>query len=153
MPDEKRQDLPPRVFTSFEELARTYAPEIPKEKEPTLYIAPDIPEKKLKKAIKSYAGDISPEQALAMWDSTVFGSGKKGFIITERVFYYSEAMDKPWVIPYEQIENIHLGPDEDNIPWIRIKLPTRLIETNDAIDMKIHELRDFLNAAIQFHKK
>lgn len=153
MSDEQRKDVPPRVFTSFEELVKTYAPEIPKEKNPTLHIAPDIPEKKLTKAIKSYAKDMLPEQALAMWDSTVFGSGKKGFIITERIFYYSELMDKPWAVPYEKIERIHLGPDEDNIPWIRIKLPDRLIETNDAIDMKIHELSDFLNAAMNFYNK
>ena len=153
MSDEKRNDVPPRNFNSFEELAKTYAPELPKEKDPKLFIAPDIPGKKLKNAIKSYAKDITPEQALAMWDSTVFGNGKKGFIITERIFYYSELMDKPWVVPYESIQNISLGPDEDNIPWIRIKLPDRLIESNDGIDIKIYELSDFLNAAIKFYKK
>jgi hypothetical protein len=153
MPDKELDTVPPRNFSSFEELAKTYAPELPKEKDPKLYLAPDIQEKKLKKAIKSYAKDISPEMALAMWDSTVFGNGKKGFIITEKVFYYSELMDKPWIIPYENIENISIGPDEDNIPWIRIKLPDRLIETNDGIDIKIYELSDFLNAAIKFYKK
>jgi hypothetical protein len=153
MPDNQPNDVPPRNFTSFEELARTYAPELPKEKDPKIFIAPDIPDKKLKKAIDSYATDITPEHVLAMWDSTVFGSGKKGFLITERVFYYSELMDKPWVVPYESIENIKLEPDEDNIPWIRIKLPDRLLETNDGIDIKIYELSDFLKAAIKFYKK
>jgi len=153
MSNEERQDVPPRIFSSFGELAKTYAAELPKEKNPALFFAPEIPEKKLQKAIRSYAKDLSPDHVLALWDSTILGSGKKGFLITEKVFYYSELVDKPWVIPYESVENISLAPNESNIPWIRIKLPDRLIETNDGIDIKIFELRDFLNAAIEFHGK
>lgn len=153
MSSDEMNTMPPRVFNSFEELAQVYAPELPTESEPSIYYHPDIPEKKLQKAIKSYASGLNPDQALVMWDSTVFGSGKKGFIITEKVFYYSEVMDKPWVVPYLDIQSISVKEDEDNIPWLNLQLPDRLISTNDGIDMKLYELSDFLNAAKNFHSK
>jgi|GEM_PF-3019923 len=152
MSNEERPEGPPQIFSSFGDLAKTWAAKLPKEKNPALYYAPDIPGKKLEKAIKSYAQDLNPDQVFVLWDSTILGSGKKGFLITEEAFRYSEVMDKPWIVPYRSVENISLEKNENNIPWIRIKLPDRLIETNDGIDIDIFALRDFLEAAARFPK-
>lgn len=153
MSSEDMSGVPPRVFTSFEELAGVYVVELPRESEPSIYLKPNIPEKKLKKAIKAYAPELAPDEVLAMWDSTVFGSGKAGCLITEQCFYFNQAMDKPWVIPYPDIQGISVEEDEDNIPWLKIDMPDRQIAENDGFEMKLHELRDFLMAAKNYHPK
>lgn len=50
-----------------------------------LYVAPGIPEKKLKGA-RSYA-DWGAETPLLLFDNTVFGSAKNGVVITESALY------------------------------------------------------------------
>lgn len=49
-----------------------------------LYIGKDIPQKKIKNAIKNYCPhDIKEEDIIALFDDTIFGSGSDGFILTE----------------------------------------------------------------------
>lgn len=47
-----------------------------------LYVGENIPQKKLLKAIKAYAQDILPEDVIALFDDTVFGSATDGFLLT-----------------------------------------------------------------------
>lgn len=49
-----------------------------------LFIAPDLPEEKLQKAIRKYADDIKPEEVIVL-NASAFGTGKQGFILTEKV--------------------------------------------------------------------
>lgn len=54
------------------------------------HLAPDIPEKKLVGACEAYARlDFREETPLVLMDDTVFGSGKRGFVITTRAFHYN----------------------------------------------------------------
>lgn len=47
------------------------------------HVTDDIPKKKLDNAIKSYCEDAEYETPLILLDDTVFGSAKKGFLLTE----------------------------------------------------------------------
>jgi len=47
-----------------------------------IYVVPEIPEKKLNNALKSYGNNISYESVLALYDDTLFGSASDGFLFT-----------------------------------------------------------------------
>ena len=57
---------------------------------PHLVWGPNCSEKKIKNAIASYAWTAKPDDVVAMEDSTTFGSGKKGILITSEGLYSSE---------------------------------------------------------------
>lgn len=50
--------------------------------DPKLYVAPKIPQKKLRNAIASYANRVNEDEVLALGDATWFGSAKKGCLLT-----------------------------------------------------------------------
>ncbi len=73
-----------------------------------IYIVPNIPEKKLNNALKSYGHDVSFKSILALYDDTLFGSASDGFLFTGEkmlhnkygTFFYSD------IESVEYIENI-----------------------------------------------
>ena len=62
---------------------------LPHRPEKLWYRQPSIPPKKLRNAISSYAGEISADQVLALGDATIFGSAKKGLLITRCKLYFN----------------------------------------------------------------
>jgi hypothetical protein len=90
-----------------------------------IYIVPDIPEKKLNNALKSYGNDISYESVLALYDDTLFGSASDGFLFTGEkmlhnkygTFLYSN------IESVEYVENITTNDKgkEKKEEWIIIK--------------------------------
>lgn len=53
-----------------------------------MHVAPDIPEKKLNNAISAHGFPGSPGAVIAVYDNTIFGSAKEGFLITGERFYF-----------------------------------------------------------------
>jgi len=53
-----------------------------------VYLAPEIPEKKLNAAIKSMVPTLDPDYVLAIIDTTVFGGAKDGALLTGKSFYF-----------------------------------------------------------------
>jgi len=73
-------------------------------KHKTIYTYPDIPEKKLKNAIASYAKCSSNELIIALQDSSLFGSAKQGALFTSLGIHGSPpGVNKPISIHYWQI--------------------------------------------------
>ncbi|QIW15084.1 hypothetical protein A4G20_01290 [Pasteurellaceae bacterium RH1A] len=62
----------------------------------SIYVYPNIPEKKLFNAIKTYAENIKPEDVVLLLDNTVFGSAKEGLIITKDRFYHKYYSRVSW---------------------------------------------------------
>lgn len=60
-----------------------------------IYIAPDIPLKKLHNAIDSYGSYLKPNDVLALLDDTIFSSGKDGLLVTEKHLWVKEAFNSP----------------------------------------------------------
>lgn len=53
------------------------------------FLAPNIPERKLVNAVETYARlDFTTEAPVVLYDATVFGSGKRGFLVTTRYVHY-----------------------------------------------------------------
>ena len=90
-----------------------------------IYIVPDIPEKKLNNALKSYGDNVSYESVLALYDDTLFGSASDGMLFTGEkmlhnkygAFLYSD------IESVKYIENITINDKgkEKKEEWIIIK--------------------------------
>lgn len=73
-----------------------------------LYVAPDIPTGKLENAIKDYAPDVRIPEVLAMYDGTLFGSGKDGVLLCkERLVFQNSDLDRPQEIRYDDIVRVN----------------------------------------------
>lgn len=53
-----------------------------------LFFRDNIPEKKLTNAIAKYASNVDSSRVVFLYDDTVFGSAKDGFLITDSALYY-----------------------------------------------------------------
>lgn len=71
-----------------------------------VYIAPNIPEKKLNKAIKSFKYEGNPDNIIALVDTTAFGSGTDGLLFTGEKFIFKDFLSDPIHIEYNSITNI-----------------------------------------------
>ncbi|WP_339180290.1 zinc ribbon domain-containing protein [Paenibacillus sp. FSL H8-0317] len=63
--------------------------------------------KKMENVKSSYA-PIQAENPLLLFDSTVFGSAKDGFLITDHRIYVHNMMEKGWNISFQEIEQMSL---------------------------------------------
>lgn len=66
-------------------------------------IAPQIDEKKLNNAVKSFAFGGSPSNVVALLDNTLLGSGKDGILFTGEQLIYRASFSDPVSIPYASI--------------------------------------------------
>jgi hypothetical protein len=64
-------------------------------KDGSIFFAPNIPEKKMKNALESYAPDITPDDVLVLIDITTFGGAKDGLILTKDKIYLKELYQDP----------------------------------------------------------
>lgn len=60
-----------------------------------IYVAPNIPLKKLHNALESYGHGLKPSDVLVLLDDTIFSSGKDGLLVTERELRVKEAFNPP----------------------------------------------------------
>lgn len=51
-------------------------------KDPDIFFAPDIPARKLRNALKSYARGAEQEEPLLLIDTSIFGGAKRGLVLT-----------------------------------------------------------------------
>lgn len=66
-------------------------------------IAPQIDEKKLNNAVKSFAFGGSPSNVVALLDNTLLGSGKDGILFTGEQLIYRASFSDPISVPYASI--------------------------------------------------
>lgn len=74
-----------------------------------IWFGKDIPRKKLDGAIKSYAGSVNPDRVIALHDSTIFGGGGEGFLVTDAAFYCKGFQFTDAELRFENIERWTLG--------------------------------------------
>lgn len=60
-----------------------------------VFYGDEIPERKLKGALSTYAKDASSDAIIMLADMTIFGSGKEGIVLTEEYFYYHDLISSP----------------------------------------------------------
>ena len=80
---------------------------------PGIYMEGELPQKKIKNAIDSFASDCMPEDVAALVEEDLLCSGKKGYLFTAEAMYYDRSrLDEkrlPRPLPYDQIMQVELG--------------------------------------------
>ena len=74
----------------------------------SVYTKPDIPAKKLNNAVSSYAEGVDPTQVVALYDSTVFGSGKEGVLVTYAGLYMKMAFEDSVHFSFSQVKEVQV---------------------------------------------
>lgn len=97
--------------------------ELPKLHKSNVHVAPNIPEKKLNNAVKSFKYAGSPDNVVALLDITVFGSGADGILFTGEQLIVKPTFADPIVIKFNEIISLALNDD---------KYPTINVVTKDA---------------------
>lgn len=69
-----------------------------------VYVAPDIPDKKMNSAIVGMTSGVDPDHVLAIADTTVFGSAKEGCLFTGENLYIHSIGSKKIEISLSDIE-------------------------------------------------
>lgn len=71
-----------------------------------VFVAPDIDEKRLNNAVKAFGFQGSPNNVIALFDTTIFGSGKDGLLFTGMQVIYHPAFTDPIAINFEDISAV-----------------------------------------------
>ena len=72
-----------------------------------LYVAPDIPEDKLRNAIRDYARSVAPSEAVVLYDSTLLGSAKDGAVFTsDRLVFQNNDLESIHDVRYDDIVRV-----------------------------------------------
>ena len=86
------------------DLVREFLPHAP---DLGLYLAPEIPDRKLVAALGDYAPDVEPDEVLALYDATRLGSAKDGAVVlADRVVFQNNDLQTPRPIRYEDIVGV-----------------------------------------------
>ena len=72
----------------------------------SIYVAPQIEDKKLNNAIKSFAYEGKHSSVVALLDTTLFNSGKEGLLFTGEQVIYRPAFSSPIPIAYAEIKSV-----------------------------------------------
>ena len=72
------------------------------------YVGENIPDKKLTKAINSYAQNILKSTVIGLLDLTIFGSCDEGIIFTTTGFHYREILTDPIHVKYADIAGVEI---------------------------------------------
>lgn len=67
----------------------------------------------IENAIKNYASGLDISTIIGIYDTTLFGTGKNGFVFTDDRFYYLDFLGKPIKIWYDDIKNVSLNNTEN----------------------------------------
>ena len=72
-----------------------------------LYLAPHIPSRKLRNAIKDYAPSLRQQDVVALFDGTRMGSAKDGILWTaSRMVFQNSNLQAPHQMHYEEIVQV-----------------------------------------------
>jgi len=71
-----------------------------------VYIAPNIPPRKLKNVIKSFNLKNEWKDIIAIYDNTVFGSADEGFVFTDKKLIFKRTFEKPKIFYYKNLSYV-----------------------------------------------
>ncbi len=71
-----------------------------------VYFAPDIPNRKLRNALRTYAAGSEQEEPLILIDNTAFGGAKDGALLTTRKIYAHNILESGQCVPLEAMRSV-----------------------------------------------
>ncbi|MEL0659859.1 hypothetical protein V6255_11995 [Psychromonas arctica] len=121
-----------------------------------VFVAPEIPEKKLNNAAKSFDLTDNFNSIIAIFDNTVFGSAKDGIVFTGEKAVYKTSFSDPIDLIYSEFESVnHIekvivndnGKNKTD-EFISIKLKCgKEIKVDALLDCKYKKLAEVFNTA------
>lgn len=72
------------------------------------HVKGDIPSKKINNAIQTFASGIDRSSIIGFYDTTIFNTGKNGYIFTDNQIYYLDTFEKPKKIWYNDIKSMKI---------------------------------------------
>lgn len=97
-----------------------------------MYVAPNIPLKKLSGAISSYANDVDIDEVLLLVDDTIWGGAGDGVLVLENRVIFKELGDSRVPVAMEKLADMRT---EDNAVYLRAR---RLIKLNMTAQMEVN---------------
>ena len=86
------------------DLIREYLPTAP---DHGLYVAPDVPEAKLRAALADYAPEVDPADVVALYDATRLGSAKDGAVfLADRLVFQNNDLQPARTVRYEDVVGV-----------------------------------------------
>lgn len=86
-----------------------------------LFVAPDIPDRRLENALEDYARGVRPSEVVALYDATLLGSGKDGAVfLDDRFIFQNNDLESPQTVRYEDL--IHIDSKRKLLGGRRIEL-------------------------------
>jgi len=114
------------------------------------FVLENIPQRKLKNAIKSYAPYISENETIIyLYDDTLFNSGKDGFILTSKRLYQKNMLEDNLVIDIESISKLSFS---DGFPVkiiVKVALNSFNIELSHGTSSEKNTLFNILDNTIK----
>lgn len=121
-----------------------------------VFVAPDIDEKRLNNAVKTFCYLGPPEHIIALFDITIFGNGKDGLLFTGEQIIYRPFFTDPIAIRFENIKSVNIatvvkdekkGTTEDVLKISLSNDSTHTIKSHD--NMSLERLKDIINTVIK----
>lgn len=110
------------------------------------HIKGEIPSKKIDNAIKTFASGIERGSIIGFFDTTVLESGKNGFIFTDDKIYFTQTLEKPKKLWYDDIKEMQIldthKKDCDRVLEITLNDDTKIIITSLFVNKT--PLKEFL---------
>lgn len=110
-----------------------------------VYIAPDIPDKKMNNALKEIAPGERPEHVLVLVDTSLLGNGKGGFVFLGDKLYINHNFVK-YIIEYKDIRAVTVDTKTETDNKGRQKVLDYVhMETKDGAKVPLTSALDFMN--------
>ena len=133
--ENKDKDVESTKLTDLQELALKYTDNS------SIYIGSNLPTKKTYNAIKEYAAGVEQNQILVFVDTTLFGSGKEGFLITLDRVYTKPSMGEANSIAIAEFKKAYLKEESFGYVYIEDK---RIITAPRTLRKFVEFLVEFL---------
>jgi hypothetical protein len=125
---------------------------LPKAFSEKLYVAPDIPEKKLNNAVGAFGFDVGVNMIVAIYDSTVFGSAKDGILFSGERVIYKAIFEDPITMMYKDIDSASVvwRGKEDDEPVVAVAMKDKtVVEINERTGVDAEMLADVITHVAQ----
>ena len=86
-----------------------------------LYVSPDVPEKKLRGAVRDYAKGVHFEDVIALYDGTLLGNGRDGAIfLDDRLIFQNSDFEPAQTVRYRDL--VHLDTKRSRLRGTYIEM-------------------------------
>jgi len=96
------------------------------------YLGEEAPAKKINGAIESYAPQITPKMVLLLYDDTVFGSAKEGFLLTPSNIHWRNTGEGPKAMKFTSIEEMTVKESCSIFKLAELQLNGETVDVNGS---------------------